>query len=198
MRRFLSGGQRRDPEPEEGDEQAVVTAAGPRLYVPRAILADTHQHLAPYRKAQVETACFWFGVEAGEDGVVTTLALPQLLQTAGNYRIVRGSLRRLSKEMRSQGLSNLAQVHTHPKRWVGHSQYDDEHAYSTRDGSLSLVWPDYGLALSHDLAGIGVHERRGGRWARLTDGQVQRRIRVVDSVSDQRWSIEEGDIEDEE
>ena len=142
MRRFFAGRQRRDPGPGEGDQQAVAPAAGPKLYVPRAILADTHQHFVPYRKARVETACFWFGVEAGDDGVVTTLALPRLLQTAGNYRIVRGSLRRLSKEMRSQGLTNLAQVHTHPKRWVGHSPYDDEHAYSSREGSLSLVWPD--------------------------------------------------------
>ncbi len=61
-----------------------------------------------------------------------------------------------------------------------------------------MVWPDYGLALTHDLAGIGVHERRNGRWARLSDEQVGWRIRIVDSVSDQRWEIEGGDLEDEE
>lgn len=198
MRRFPAGYSRRNPEPEESEERDAGSEGDPTLYVPRAIISSTHQHLVPYWRARVEAACFWFGVEDGDAQVVTTLALPELLQTAGNYRIVRGSLRHLSKEMRSQGLSNLAQIHTHPKAWVGHSPYDDEHAYSTREGSLSLVWPDYGLALAHDLAGIGVHERRGGRWAQLTEGQVGRRIRVVDSVSDKRWKIEGGDLKDEE
>ncbi len=198
MRRFFAGRQGRDTEPEENEGRDAGPTAGPTLYVPRAIISSTHQHLVPYWKARVEAACFWFGVEAGDAQVVTTLALPELLQTAGNYRVVRESLRRLSKEMRSQGLVNLGQVHTHPGRWVGHSPYDDERAYSTRVGSLSLVWPDYGIALAHDLTGIGVHERREGRWEQLKDGQVGRRIRVVDSVSDQRWKIQRGDIEDEE
>ncbi len=198
MRRFLTEWQGRDPGAEENEERNAGSAGAPTLYVPRAVVSDTHQHLVPYWKARVEVACFWFGVEAGDAQVVTTLALPEVLQTAGNYRMMRESLRRLSKEMRSQGLVNLGQVHTHPKRWVGHSPYDDERAYSTREGSLSLVWPDYGLALAHDLAGIGVHERRAGRWAQLTDEQVGRRIKVVDSVSDQRWKIERGNLEDEE
>jgi hypothetical protein len=196
VKQFFAG--LREEEPEEGYEPNPGPAESPVLYVPRAVISDTHQHLVPYWKARIEAACFWFGVEVGSVQVVTTLALTELLQTAGSYRVLRESLRRLSKEMRSQGLVNLAQIHTHPRGWVGHSTYDDEHAYSTRDGSLSLVWPDYGFALAHDLAGIGVHERRDDRWVRLAAEEIGRRVRIVDSVSDQRWKVERGDLEDVE
>lgn len=115
-----------------------------RLMVSRSILRATHDFFLPYWTAGVETACFWFGISSGEVQVATTVALPKLYQTAGGYRVDSKSMRRLSSSMSDQGLENLAQVHTHPSNWVGHSAFDDEHAYSTRAGSLSLVWPNYG------------------------------------------------------
>jgi hypothetical protein len=145
----------------------------------------------------VETACFWFGVDAGRLQVVTTVALPKLYQTGGNYLVEMVSLRRLAAEMRSLGLTNLAQVHTHPSNWVEHSPYDDERAYSTRQGALSLVWADYGLQLRHDLSGLGIHERREGEWVRLSEAETNSRIRLVDDVADFRWEIKGGEIRDE-
>ncbi len=185
-------------EHERPIEQSREDGVSPELFVPRAVVSDTHQHLVPYWKAGVEAACYWFGIETTEASVVTTLALPEVLQSSGNYLVVRDSLRRLSKDMRSQGLVNLAQIHTHPGGWVGHSPYDDEHAYSTRDGSLSLVWPDYGHVCTHNLVGIGVHERRDGKWEEFTEEEVGRRIKVIDSLSDHRWKISQGDLKDEE
>ena len=92
--------------------------------------------------------------------------------------------------MGAQGLVNLAQVHTHPPQCsVSHSPYDDQHSYSTREGALSLVWPDYGCTAGLNLKGVGVHERRGGRWIRLNEEQVVQRIHLVDSIADYRWEI---------
>jgi hypothetical protein len=95
-------------------------------------------------------------------------------------------------------LTNLAQVHTHPSDWVEHSPYDDERAYSTREGALSLVWPDYGLSLNYDLCGVGVHVRRAGAWVQLDEREAGERIRLVDDFADYRWRIEGGGIRDEE
>lgn len=187
---------RRKGKPESAAK--AVSETERTLFVSRSILRDTHEYFLPYWRAHVETACFWFGVDAGDYQVVTTIAAPKLYQTSGNYSVEMTSMRRLAAEMRAQGLVNLAQVHTHPSRWVGHSSYDDAHAYSTRDGALSLVWSDYGLQLGHELDGVGVHRRRGGKWLHLDGKEVREKIRLVDAFADFRWEIDRGTINDEE
>lgn len=181
----------------EGDSP-IGTVLTRRLLVSRAVLRRTHEYFLPYWSAGVETACFWFGVDAGRLQVVTTVAVPKLHQTGGNYSVEMTSLRRLATEMRTNSLTNLAQLHTHPSDWVDHSSYDDERAYSTREGALSLVWADYGSRLGHDLSGIGVHERRGADWVRLSEAEAEGRIRLVDDLADFRWEIKGGGIRDEE
>ena len=91
-----------------------------RLYLPQSVLHRTHEILLPYWREEVETACFWFGVDAGQLQVVTTVALPKLYQTRGNYLVEMTSLRRMAAQMRLSGLTNLAQIHTHPTDWVDH------------------------------------------------------------------------------
>jgi hypothetical protein len=168
------------------------------LVVSRAVLRRTHEYFLPYWQVGVETACFWFGVDGGAAQVVTTVTAPKLYQTWGNYSVEMASLRRLAAAMRGQGLSNLSQVHTHPSSWVEHSPYDDDRAYSTREGALSLVWADYGLSLGYDLRGVGVHERRDGSWVLLGEHETKERIRLVDDFADFRWRVEGGGIRNEE
>jgi hypothetical protein len=188
------------PERESTPSVAEPSSAMPLvLYVSSSALRDTFEYLSPYYRAGVETAAFWFGIEAGQIQVVTTVVAPRLLQTSGNYRVDRGSLRRIARELGRQELTNLAQVHTHPGEWVGHSLYDDENAYSTRDGALSLVWPSYGAKLTRNLVGVGVHERRKDQWVRLKHPeQITERVRIVDAFADFRWEITDGGIEDVE
>lgn len=160
------------------------------LYLPQALLQDTHAHFLPYWRAGVETACYWFGMEVEQVQIATTLALPRLFQTSGSYQVDSASMRLIAQEMRDQGLVNLAQIHTHPPGCsVWHSRYDDQHAYSTREGALSLIWSGYGLGVSHTLAGIGVHERRNGRWVHLSEEEIAKRMRLVDSLVDHRWEL---------
>lgn len=176
-------------------QQAVNSSVAPSekiLVVPRRVLHTTHEHFVPYWEAGVETGCYWFGVDIGLWQVVTTLAVAKLFQGPGGFRVEPKSMRRLAKTMSEQRLENLAQIHTHPSDWVGHSAFDDAHAYSTRPGSLSIVWPNYGLALGHDLADIGVHEYDADGWRELNQDQIRRRLLVVDSVADCRWQIEGG------
>lgn len=179
-------------------EPPAPPVEGRVLVVPRAILRDTHDYFLPYWRAGVETACFWFGVAGADAQVVTTIVAPKLVQSPGWYRVDNAAQRRLAAEMRAQGLTNLAQVHTHPGREVGHSPYDDTNAYSTREGALSLVWPLYGRDGHHALDALGVHERRGERWVRLGTEEAARRVRLVDSFADYRWEITYGHGRDAE
>ncbi|MBU8900721.1 Mov34/MPN/PAD-1 family protein [Corallococcus sp. M34] len=159
----------------------------------------TFDAFLPYWRARVETACFWFGVRGSEGRhTATTLVLPRLYQTSGNYSVVPDTLGDVARALRAQGLTNLAQVHTHPSGWVGHSLYDDAHAYSTQEGALSLVWPHYGRTLDVELSSVGIHELRNGAWVRLNSQEAAQRISLVDSVADFRWAPNAGGIADEE
>jgi len=190
----VSGRAPRQRQAERPVPPHQPAAPPPPLYVPRSLVRDTHDAFLPYWRAGVEVACYWFGLTSEQVAVATTVALPCLEQSSGHYRVDGTSLRRLATEMRAQGLVNLAQIHTHPAAWVGHSVYDDEHAYSTRTGALSLVWPDYGCCYPHDLLRrLGVHERQDGRWVHLSEDDAARRIKLVDSVADYRWDIVAGE-----
>lgn len=187
-----------DPQLEsefgDGDERERYT-----LVLPRFIMRRTHEHFQPYWEAGVETACYWFGHDAGRIQVVTTVAVPKLFQTSGNYRADPAGWRRLVRSMKGQRLVNLAQVHTHPLGYgVSHSRHDDQHAYSTREGALSIVFADFGVETRFDLNSVGVHERTGDGWRLLRHTEVSSRIRLVDDFADFRWEINGGDIEEYE
>jgi len=94
----------------------------------------------------------------------------------------------MGQALREAGLVNVAQIHTHPDSWVGHSPWDDAHAYSLREGSLSIVWPHYGVDLPPQRA-WGVHERLRGEWTELSEEEAQRRVRIVPSVIDLRLHL---------
>ena len=169
------------------DQADQADQADPVLYLPQALLRQTHDMLFASWRAQVETACFWCGIESesGRIQVVTTVALPYIEQTTGAYRLDRTSVRHLADRLSRQGLVIVAQVHTHPpSAGTRHSRYDDGHAYSTREHALSLVWPDYGLRSAFSLDDLGVHERRHGQWVHLSAAAVSTRIHLIDSLID--------------
>jgi hypothetical protein len=172
---------------------------GKRLVISRSVLRRTHEYFYPYFEVGVETACFWFGPEVDDIQVVTTVSVPTLFQTAGNYRVEPASWRRLIQRMRESNLRLLAQVHTHPIDYgVKHSWVDDEKGYSTANASLSLVWPDYGRDFSYQLDSLGVHEIRRGEWVLLSEADVHRRVQVVDDFADFRWNVDSGGIYEHE
>ena len=118
-------------------------------------------------------------------GVVTTFVLPDAKVTPGNFHVSAEAMSQAGQHFRSHGLARLAQVHTHPTEWIDHSGWDDDHAYSQRDGSLSLVLPNYGRVPvePHDA---GVHVRTRDGWVRLSSDVVKATIRIVPSVLDYR------------
>lgn len=165
------------------------------LILSRSVIRRTHEYFLPYWNAGVETACYWFGHDADSLQIVTTVAVPKLFQSPGNYRVEPESWRRLARSMKEQGLTNLAQIHTHPIDYtVRHSPFDDQQAYSTQEGGLSLVFADYGVGCRYDLGAVGVHERTAAGWRLLEANDVADRIRMVDDFADFRWEITGGDI----
>jgi hypothetical protein len=170
-----------------------------QIIVPSTIAITTFEAFVPYWKAGVETAFYWAGPDTNGQKVVTTLVQPSLSQTGRNYQVTAQSRARMAQELSEQELVVHAQVHTHPGSWVGHSPYDDNHAYSTREGSISIVWPNYGRTCSHDLSEVGILTRQNGRWVELVDREDRSaHVQIVESRVDLRWMIHPGGLDEKE
>jgi proteasome lid subunit RPN8/RPN11 len=60
------------------------------------------------------------------------------------------------------GLSVVADVHTHPTDWTGQSESDRTHPMIAVKGHIALILPDYAAPNSRPLNGASVYEYKGG------------------------------------
>lgn len=121
----------------------------------------------------------------GRLAVVTTVTVPQADEHEGQFRVEAQEMSRAGRHLRHLGLMRLAQLHSHPSSWTGHSPYDDEMAFSQRDGALSIVVPFF-AGCAPGLLDCGVHVRGPGGWRELHADEVSDVIQVVPSMIDLR------------
>lgn len=136
-----------------------------------------------------ERVAFLDGVAGGprpaDGGVVTTVTFPQATETSGNWMVETAHMSEAGRHLRPYGLVRLAQIHSHPGPWVGHSPTDDEMAFSQARGTISLVMPMHGLTYA-GLGDCGVHLREPQGWRELAAEEVGEHVHVVPSVIDHR------------
>jgi hypothetical protein len=136
-----------------------------------------------------ERVAFLDGVAAGpsqaDGGVVTTVTLPDARERDGDWEVDAEEMRRAGRHLRPYGLVRLAQVHSHPATWTGHSETDDERAFSHQTGAISIVLPGYALTYP-GLTDAGVHLRERSSWRELEAHEVHDYVRVVPSLIDRR------------
>jgi hypothetical protein len=138
---------------------------------------------------QVEQVCYFDGiVEAGGDGVVTTLTIPNAQLHRQRFEVSPPAMSQAGKHFRVYRLKRLAQVHTHPTEWTAHSPWDDQKAYSQLSGAVSIVLPHFARGRP-GLSEAGVHVRTVVGWQSLSPAEVATRLRVIPSVLDFRPQI---------
>ncbi len=141
------------------------------------------------RKRAVEQVCYFDGIRCGEDGVVVTLTFPHAQLFPDHFEVSPDAMSQAGKHLRRFQTRRLAQVHTHPGSWVGHSAWDDAKAYSQLDGALSLVLPNHARARPR-LEQAGVHVRTATGWEQLTTQNAAEVVRIVPSFLDFRADME--------
>jgi hypothetical protein len=117
--------------------------------------------------------------------VATTLTIPDALLEPGRFKVSPEAMSQAGKHFRRFRMQRLAQVHTHPTDWVGHSQWDDERAYSQVIGAISIVLPDYARDRPA-LEEAGVHLRTQKGWRQLSEEEKAQRLRIVPGYLDFR------------
>lgn len=162
--------------------------SGRILTVNEDILVRTHELFQEYFRKKEEAVVFWYGKESmkeNQDYVVCAVS-PKAKHSFGNYLVSSEEATKMGKEMINKGLVCLAQFHTHPGKNTEHSDYDDEHAISTRNGFLSLIAPEYGKYRPQSIQQIFVHEAWKGEWFILDDVAKTNRIHVIANSIDVR------------
>jgi hypothetical protein len=154
------------------------------LLIPESIWSSMLEAFAS-TPGNVERVAYLDGIRQADHGVVTTLTLPNATLKPFNYVVDADAAKEAGRHLRAHGLIRLAQVHTHPNRQVGHSGYDDEHAYAQTPGAISIVLPDH--ARHHPLPyGRGVHIKERGDWLQVAEGEVEQVVRLLPSFVDLR------------
>jgi hypothetical protein len=143
---------------------------------------------------QVEQVCYFDGIAIDGGGVVTTITIPCAKLEAGRFHVEPNAMSQAGKHLRAHRLRRLAQVHTHPTEWTGHSPWDNHWAYSQLPGAISIVLPHFGRTKPR-LEQVGVHLRTGAGWKQLSQNEVQLKLRLVPSVLDFRRKDEPARIE---
>lgn len=113
--------------------------------------------------------------------IVTTVTLPRAEVSEGDFHVSPVEMSRAGKHLRVFGLMRLAQVHTHPSGWTGHSAYDDQMAFSQRDGAISIVVPHF-AGCSPGIADCGVHVRDRSGWRELDGAEKGEIVQIVPSL----------------
>jgi hypothetical protein len=138
----------------------------------------------------VQRVAFLDGVAAGpsveDGGVVTTVAFPHADESEGHWDVDSHEMSRAGRHLHLYGLVRLAQIHSHPGPWTGHSGPDDELAYSQSPGAISIVLPTFGLTCP-GLGDAGVHLREEDGWRTLEHDDVRSYVRILPSLLDLRY-----------
>ena len=152
------------------------------IYFPHIVW---HALLAEFgrKRHKVEQIAFLDGVQLGDDSVITTLTFPDATLRRGNFHVSAEAMSEAGKHL--GGFARIAQIHTHPGAWVGHSDVDDNFAYSRHDGALSLVVPNYAVGVSV-FSDVAVHICLRGRWRELGPNERDATIRLIPTISDFR------------
>lgn len=133
----------------------------------------------------VERVAYLDGYRIGDDGVVTTVTIPDADLHPGYYDVSAAAMSQAGQHFRTYEMARLAQVHTHGGAGCHHSWRDDEAAYSQRSGSVSIVLPYHAARRPQPHEGI-VHLREADGWTRLDVPQAASTVRLIPALLDFR------------
>lgn len=92
----------------------------------------------------------------------------------------------LTATCRRDGLQIVADIHTHPGRWVGQSHTDAAHPMVALPGHVAIIAPHYARR-AVKLTDLGVHHYHGnGQWTARYHDDIETVLRVVSQPEPRR------------
>lgn len=163
-------------------KKVIKSGDHPRTYIPRSLIDKTVKSLKEQGAKSNEGLVLWAGIEA-KDGskFVTTCVYPkqQCYSISVSSDLIAGA--KVVREIRKRGLEIIAEIHSHPGYWVGHSLTDDKNPFVLADGNISIVVPRFAEEGMEPLWKCGIHVYcAGDGWKRLTRNEIEQGFVVID------------------
>lgn len=163
-------------------------AGVPAVWVPASLLDRTVHFLRQSRDnfEPHEGVVYWAGRRAGKEYFITTCVVPSARTTQGSFVTSSETNAKVITYLASADLELLAQIHSHPGVFVGHSEGDDKRAFMPYEGFFSIVVPHYARCGMRPLTICGVHVFIQSRFRRLDKSDIESHFHIVDEYADLR------------
>lgn len=154
---------------------------GFQYYIPRKVIADTERILLnfPLKRKPDEMIVYWAGIREGDKSTVRLVVVPNAKTNSGRVIVSQEANFHFVKALSSRNLVQIAQVHTHPTSWVGHSPGDSKYAAFKVKGLLSIVVPSYCKKGMLPLEKCGVLRFDGKKFIRLPNNYLKGHLHIL-------------------
>lgn len=141
------------------------------IKITKNFLTETNSILRKFGHHGCEGLVLWLGDISNNSAIVKEIMTPpqKSIKSAHGvgYLVTGDTIFSINKYLHSSGLRLIAQIHSHPSD-AYHSEADDLLAVATKEGSFSLVVPDFARGPA-DLNHWAVYQLRGGRWKEVSN-----------------------------
>ena len=149
-------------------------------HLPYQVIHDTEKVLKQYN--QNEGLVYWGGIKEGNNITATSVIAPKTEFDWGRVTVSHKSNFDFVEALNKHNLIQVAQVHSHPSEWVGHSLGDDQMAAFKTEGLLSIVVPEYSKNGMLPLSNCGIHRFIRVNFKRLSDKYVEKHFLLTDEI----------------
>jgi hypothetical protein len=150
---------------------------------PVKAIQDTERILAEYGNLSPpnEGLVYWGGIRNGNSRIVSLVFAPLTESNGTRVSTSQRSNFDFVRVLSWDNLVQIAQVHSHPGKWVDHSPGDDALAAFKIKGLLSIVVPEYCQNGVNLLSSCGVHRYQRASFIRLSRKYIESHFIISDN-----------------
>jgi hypothetical protein len=157
-----------------------------KIYISEFLLVRSAELLASFTKVHPsEGVVYWFGFDQGKRSVVTTLMVPDADTSWGCVSTTPEANAEVLTSVVGTPLVLIGQAHSHPGRFVRHSDVDDRQTFPRFEGAISVVVPHFAKK-GINLSQCGIHRFIAGRYCRIRRGSLTDHLEVLPAEKDFR------------
>lgn len=155
-----------------------------KYIVPCSALIYTENVLLEYAdfNPSNEGLVYWGGTKIGESVTISMVIAPETKSNIGRVSTSNRANFDVVRILNKNNLFEIGQVHSHPDKWVDHSQGDNELAPFRIEGLISIVVPQYCKYGIKQLMDCGVHRYTNCDFIRLSKDYIKNHFKILSNL----------------
>jgi len=155
-----------------------------QYYIPHKVIEDTERILSDFSSNQhpCEEIVYLAGIREANRAMVRLVVAPDAKTDSDRVVVSQDANFHFVKTLSARNFVQIAQVHTHPSLWVGHSPGDSKYAAFKVKWLVSIVVPVYCRKGMLPLEKrCGVFRFNGALFVRLSRKYVRTHFHILDN-----------------